>query len=101
MAKSMTVVSIFVLLLGYAASATGPPTCTAPELTDEQIVEIIASERLRRTDLPPTYADYTTVIVRRGCHYEYTEHRAPRGPGGLIIFLLNQLGQIVDVERGH
>ena len=101
MAKSIIGVSIFVLVLGNAASATGQTTCTAPAFTDKQIVEIIAKGRSRRTDLPLAYADYTTVIVRRGCHYEYTEHREPRGPGGLIVFLLNQLGQIVDVERGY
>ncbi|TAK60988.1 hypothetical protein [Methylobacter sp.] len=93
------VIFLILSLVGYAAYAE--PVCTEPELTKDQLIEIIRQERLHRSDLPKAYPQSNYVLNRQGCYYAVIESAVPERPGKNIVFKLNQKGIIVDVMRGR
>lgn len=99
MLPNILIFFLVLYLTGYSAYAE--PVCSGPELTKEQLIEIIKQERLKRSDLPKAYfkSDYT--VNRRGCYYSVIESAVPERIGKNIIFKLNQKGIIVDVMHGR
>jgi len=94
---------LLVLLLLSAVSPVpghADPGCDAPVFSDQQIEEIIATERASRTDLPVPFPQYRSVVRRRGCHYTYIEYGLPERPEYNHIIKLNQHGVIVDASAG-
>lgn len=81
--------------LGYSE-----PTCVAPALSDQQVKEIIDTERATRTDLPVPFQKYKWTVKRQGCHYVYVEYGLPETPEYNQIFKVNQYGAIVDAGTG-
>lgn len=77
------------------------PTCAAALLSDQRIKEIVDRERSTRSDLPPRFSQFRSVVRRQGCHYVYIEYGLPETPEHTNIFKLNQQGVIVDVENGN
>ena len=94
-------VAIAALALLPGSLVYAETTCTQPQLTDEQVVNIIATARASRTDLPPAFEHYRTVIRRDGCYYVYIEVSLPETPDLVHIFRLNQNGQLVDAQAGN
>jgi hypothetical protein len=76
-------------------------TCTASPLSDQQVKDIIATERAKRTDLPSAFPNYRSTVRRQGCHYVYIEYLLPEAPDAIHVFKLNQYGVIVDAEPGN
>jgi hypothetical protein len=97
------IASVFIALqMVLGAGAAADAICTGPRYTDDQIREIIRRERFIREDLPGGFAESTTKINRRRCHYVYIESSVPLRPGLNLIFKLNQYGVIVDARGvGH
>lgn len=95
-------ISAALMILVLTAPVVGAqPTCTEPELSEQEIAAIIAQQRATRTDMPPAFESSTAVLRRKGCHYEYIESADPPRPGATFVFTLNQHGVIVDVFYGH
>jgi hypothetical protein len=80
--------------------ANAQPVCAAPELPSQHIKEIVAKERLSRTDLPEPFPKYKWTVRREGCHYIYREQGEPAKPHYTNTFWLNQVGVIVDASTG-
>ena len=87
-------------LLVLPAVGYAQPSCVASTLSDEQVKELIASERAARTDLPAPFPEYRSVVRKQGCHYVYIEYALPETPEENNIFRLNQHGAIVDAHSG-
>lgn len=95
--KLMTLVALFSL----SGLAIAEPNCTTPELSKDQLLDIIAYERSHRSDLPKAFTESEYTINRHGCYYVVIESAIPLRPGKNILFKLNQNGIIVDVMRGR
>ena len=93
----LTAIVVLMLPLGAAAQSN----CEVPALSEQQVGEIIAKERVKRADLPPKFDSQTIAFRRQGCHYTYIEYFVPRTPEKQNIFKLNQHGIIVDVQPGQ
>ncbi len=94
-----TLALLFVLPM-LPVTGHSQPTCVAPDLTDQQVKDIIEKERVARTDLPAAFAEYESKLRRQGCHYSYIEYGKPEAFHYEHFFLLNQHGVIVDVQTG-
>lgn len=91
---------IIIFLLFYIVvfnMAHGYPICTKPELTEDQLIEIVKREQNSRSDLPPAFEKSSYIISRRGCHYSVVEIPIPSMFDNENTFILNQKGIIVDV----
>lgn len=88
-------------LVCYANLVFAQPQCDAPELSVEKILEIIATERAKRSDLPKPFTNYEWVIVSEECHYRYGEFDNSFGRGKERYFVLNRRGIIIDQNYGH
>lgn len=67
----------------------GQWSCIAPELSSEQIREIVRIAREKYTNLPRPAPHYRWYVARTGCHYEYSEHPQPVSFGSDIRFSIN------------
>jgi hypothetical protein len=67
-------------------------------LSDQQVKDVIDTERTTRTDLPAAFPKYEWSVRRQGCYYIYFEYGLPKAIHKEQIFKLNQNGAIVDVE---
>ena len=85
-----------VLLMPIASSAQS--ACVAPELSGQQIKDIVEEQRAARSDLPQEFSDYRWEVERDGCHYVYVEYQEPAVPHGSRAIVLNQHGVIVDAR---
>jgi len=85
--------------LSAATLKTAP--CAAPAFSDDNIKQIVARERLVRTDLAPPFENRQVNVLRDGCYYIYQEFNVPATPGMSIIMKLDQYGVIVDMNYGH
>lgn len=74
--------------------------CDAPELSKEEVRQVIEQERADRSDLPDEFPEYRFVLRRKGCHYVYMEHGIPEAPEYNQTFILNRDGVIVDAYVG-
>ena len=75
--------------------------CTAPELSADQINEIVVRERGTRNDIPPAFPKYEYTARKQGCYYVYIEYGLPSAFEYHQMFWLNQFGVIVDVLIGN
>lgn len=86
----------FVLPLGALAQ----PKCVAPDLSDEQVKDIIDKARSTRSDLLEAYSEYAWEARKMGCHYLYVESGIPIAFHFEQVYKINQFGAIVDAYSG-
>lgn len=75
-------------------------SCTSTALSNDQIKNIIDTERANRDDLPAPFPKYTWNVRRQDCYYVYSEYGMPSAFHKEHIFKLNQDGGLVDVQTG-
>lgn len=85
-------------LLVFPVSVLAQNDCGAPELSADQIHEIITKERVIREDLPRAYPKYEYTVNKEGCYYKYSETGLPYKPDYFRFFTLNRFGAIVEVQ---
>lgn len=78
-----------------------PGTLTCPEkvLTEHDLAEIVKTERSRRKNLPPPFAEFKTSVTRMRCLYLYTEHAAAGTTDRYQAFTIDPYGELFDVFR--
>jgi hypothetical protein len=89
-----------IILWLFPVSALAQNDCGAPELSADQIHEIIKKERAIRADLPRAFPKYEYKVSREGCYYQYSETGLPSKPEYYLFFTLNQFGAIVEARGG-
>ncbi len=92
---------VIISLLIFPNLVLAQGDCGAPELSLEQIHEIIKKERLKRSDLPQAFPKYEYSLKKQGCYYIYFEKKQPYEIHYSRSFTLNRFGAIVEVRRGH
>jgi hypothetical protein len=75
--------------------------CTPPELSADQIHEIVMKERKTRDDIPPAFSKYEYIVRKKRCHFVYIESGLPPTFHNTQIFILNKFGVIVEVLIGQ
>jgi hypothetical protein len=92
---------IIINLLIFPFSALAQSDCGAPELSADQIHEIIKRERGNRNDLPRAYPKYEYKVNKKGCYYDYFEIGLPYKPEYSKSFMVNRFGTIVEARVGN
>lgn len=92
---------VIINLLIFPGSALAQNDCGAPELSADQIHEIIKKERENRDDLPRAYSKYEYKVEKQGCYYEYWEEKLPHTLHLSRRFTLNRFGAIVGILGSH
>jgi hypothetical protein len=95
-----TLVLCFLLTVFPVMEHQEPP-CDAPELSPQEIKNIIDRERAARDDLPPAFPKFRWVVNKQGCHYTYVEYALPLTPDRNHVFRLNQHGVIIDADSDN
>jgi len=90
-----------ITLLIFPVSALAQIDCHAPELSADQIHEIIIKERAIRDDLPRAYPKYEYKVNKEGCYYNYSEKEQPFTIHHIRSFTLNRFGAIVRILGSH
>lgn len=88
-------------LLIFPDSSYSQNKCTLPEITADQIHELVAKERKARDDVPPAFPKYEYTGRKEGCYYMYIEHGLPYAFEYAQIFRLNQSGMVVEAKIGN
>jgi hypothetical protein len=96
--KYILLVLCFFIFFNDVTEAVGLQ-CTAPELSKENIIEIIQRERATRKDLPTEIPNAIKEVRHQRCHYIYNESSPTELKSH--AFTINQYGVIVDASIPH
>lgn len=99
--KIVALILISINMLMLPGLAYSQKKCTAPELSEDQIHEIVMRERNKNDDIPRAFSKYEYNVKKQGCHYVYMENSLPIAFDNSQIFWLNQFGVIVNVQVGN
>lgn len=74
--------------------------CQAPELSRQDLIEIVEAE-VRRRGGNPKPGRRTQIKVRRDvCDYVYQEISIPKRPGDFLVVRINQFGEVTEFLPG-
>jgi hypothetical protein len=69
-------------------------------ISDEEIIKIAESELERRFGKSNVKGNYEVKISPDGCGYIYFIRDIPPRPGGFLMILINEKGEVVDYIPG-
>ncbi len=82
-------------------SPGGPLKCPERILSEAQLARIVAAARATRKDLPPPFAQSRIQVSRMRCLYSYFEYRVPERRGDYQVFIVDPLGELMEVQRSQ
>jgi len=70
--------------------------CPDKVFTENELAEIIRTEREKRVDLPPPFTSYEVLVQRLGCLYFYTEYTSPEIRKNYKAFKIDPYGELME-----
>ena len=96
----LTLLRIFLGLWVLACATRSSRDCQAPELSRQDLIQIVEAE-VRRQGGNPKPGRRTQINVRRdGCDYVYKEISIPKRPGDFLVVRINQFGEVTEFLPG-
>ena len=99
--KLFIIIPIAIIILMLPGLTYAQKKCTAPELSADQIHELVVKERKTRDDVPPAFPKYKYNGRKEGCFYIYIEYGLPLVFDYGQTFRLNQSGMVVEATIGN
>lgn len=75
--------------------------CPGRAFSQEELAQIIRSEREKRSDLPSLFEDFRTQVERLRCLYLYFEHKLPEQRGDYQVFTIDSFGELMEFSRSQ
>ena len=73
--------------------------CPDKVFTENELADIVKTERGKRRDLPPPFAHHKTRVSRLRCTYLYFEYAVPEKKGDYQVFTIDQFGKVMEFTR--
>ncbi len=91
------------------ASATPAPSsrvavggsCPSRIITENELAAIIAAERSKQRDLPPSFPRYRIRVERLRCLYLYFEYALPETRGNYQVFTIDPYGELMEFSKSE
>lgn len=75
--------------------------CPSKVFTENELAEIVRTEREKRSDLPPVFENVRLRVDRLRCLYLYFEHNVPEQRGDYNVFTIDPLGELMEFSRSQ
>ena len=75
--------------------------CSQKELSKQELSDIVANARAKRSDLPQPFPEYRVHIERERCLYYYMEFAIPEKRGNFHAFTIDMFGELMFVNRAE
>ena len=83
------------------ARSASPMNCPGKDLAENELAQIVKSERAKRHDLPPPFPQYKARVDRSRCLYLYFEYALPERRGDYQVFTIDPLGELMEFSRSQ
>jgi hypothetical protein len=75
--------------------------CPGRVFSDNELAQIIRTEREKRGDLPSLFEDFRPQVERLRCLYLYFEHKVPEQRGDYQVFTIDSFGELMEFSRSQ
>lgn len=79
----------------------GNPTCPDKSLGENELLQVIKKERVKRPGLPAAFPRSRIRIERQRCLYIVFEYALPEARGNYQVFTIDPFGGLMDSQRSN
>ena len=84
-----------------ARGRSGEMACPDRVFSQDELAQIIRTERGKRGDLPSLFEDFRPQVERLRCLYLYFEHKVPEQRGDYQVFTIDSFGELMEFSRSQ